>query len=332
MALTRRIEGQLNALSDQTTRRLITHNDFFFKLEDRVAAIEASIVRLERRIASTTSSPGVSLAESDFNAVGAAKVGQTAPQSTMPTHPWVPETGEAVRQVLRLLRPMSVAEFQKVRLGRDFDGGYVLLDDFAGADAAISMGISDDCSWDLAIAGRGLTVYQFDHTVDGPPIQSSKFVFFKQRVSFKEGPAQISINALLGSRVASGETDLLLKMDIESDEWDVLDSADPALLAHCRQFVCEFHHLDRLADKDFRDRALRCYAKLAEIFFVCHVHANNCGNLFNVGNIALPESLEVTFANKNRYAARETAELFPGPLDMPNQEGRADIFLGSFRF
>jgi hypothetical protein len=219
-----------------------------------------------------------------------------------------------------------------VRVGRQFDGGYVMLDDFNDVKAALSFGVSDDVSWDLEVANRGIHVYQFDDMIDQSPVQSPNFSFFKKRLASDDGPAQISLNSLLTERKRTGEDDFIIKMDIESDEWTALDSVDAELLTGCRQFVCEFHYLGRLAEKDFLDRAVRCLQKMSEVFFVTHVHGNNCGNIINVGNIALPESLEVTYVNRKRYKAEDIPQLFPTEVDMPNQEGRADIFLGSFRF
>lgn len=245
---------------------------------------------------------------------------------------WSAEAGARVRNALRLLRPLKPRNFRKVRLGRDFDGGYVLLEDFSGLTAAISVGIDDDASWDVALAERGIPVYQFDHTITASPVASRSFTFYKKRVAASDGPEQISLDTLFRERIDNVAADLILKMDIEGDEWAVLEAADVGLLSSCRQLICEFHHLNCLFDSEFHDRAVACFEKLSSIFFVCHVHGNNCGNIFNVGNVTLPESLEVTFANRKRYAATDVLQLFPTELDMPNQPGRADIFLGCFRF
>jgi hypothetical protein len=71
--------------------------------------------------------------------------------------------------VLRPLRPHRVDGLDKVRLGRFFDGGYVMLDAFDGVLAAYSLGINDDVSWDLDMAARGVPVFQYDHTIEAPP-------------------------------------------------------------------------------------------------------------------------------------------------------------------
>ena len=81
----------------------------------------------------------------------------------------------AILDFLSYLTPRRAVRFEKIRLGRDGDGGYVMLDDFSGVSSALSFGIETDCSWDTAIAERGIEVHQYDHTVDGPPTDHPQF-------------------------------------------------------------------------------------------------------------------------------------------------------------
>jgi hypothetical protein len=70
-----------------------------------------------------------------------------------------------------------------VRMGKKFDGGYVMLDSFnrQNVDAAYSFGIDNDVSWDLDMARRGIDVFMFDHTISKLPRDHTKFHFFKGR-------------------------------------------------------------------------------------------------------------------------------------------------------
>lgn len=54
------------------------------------------------------------------------------------------------------------------RIGRDYDGGYLMLNVFHG-NIAYSFGINDDVSWDEDVANRGYEVYLYDHTIDALP-------------------------------------------------------------------------------------------------------------------------------------------------------------------
>src|SRR5262249_15949851 len=67
-----------------------------------------------------------------------------------------------VKNGLALLEPCSVEGIKKIRMGAEHDCGFVMLNDFAGISKALSLGIGWDVSWDLAVAERGIPVFQFD--------------------------------------------------------------------------------------------------------------------------------------------------------------------------
>ena len=59
------------------------------------------------------------------------------------------ELADLIRHTLRLLKPQQVKGFDKARFGKGHDGAYVMLDDFAGIDTALSFGIEQNIDWDL---------------------------------------------------------------------------------------------------------------------------------------------------------------------------------------
>jgi hypothetical protein len=238
----------------------------------------------------------------------------------------------AILDLLSCLTPRQVAGFDKVRLGRDGDGGYVMLNDFAEVSAALSFGINDDCSWDTDIARRGIDVYQYDHTVDGPPTPNARFRFFKKRIAAEMSEQSETLGSALAKLPAPDVGHTILKIDIEGSEWEVFDSTTIEQLARFSQVVGEFHGFSNALDASWRDTAHRVMSKLRSVFEVVHVHGNNHAPFAVVANIAIPESIELTFANRTIYTCQETDEVFPTPIDQPNWEGHPDIFLGSVRF
>ncbi len=76
----------------------------------------------------------------------------------------------------------------------------------------------------------------------------------------------------------------------------------------------------------------QCWSLLTSMSFVVHVHGNNCGDIVNLGNIVIPETIEVTSASSRHHQPLDLPEIFPADLDMPSQEGQADIFLRDFWF
>ncbi|MEN3167619.1 hypothetical protein [Gluconobacter sp. OJB] len=255
-----------------------------------------------------------------------------AQETVFPSWNATPEGSEKIRHVLRFLAPRKAKDAKKCRVGRDYDGGYVMLDSFPSGSVAISLGINDDVSWDLAVAERGCEVFQYDHTISALPQSHERFHFYSQRITAHEEEEGILLQDVISDNAIPQNTPIILKMDIEGDEWSVFDTTSLDILERFTQIVVEFHHCEHLAEPEFRARAERVFKKLSEKFFVFHVHGNNCGNLVNVQNIILPESLEISFARKDLYSSEETDELFPQVLDMPNQKGRADFYLGCFRF
>ena len=121
-------------------------------------------------------------------------------------------------------------------------------------------------------------------------------------------------------------------MDIEGDEWAVLDTASDGDFDQVTQIVCEFHDFDRVTDTDWFERAERVLRRLEQRFCVVHVHGNNYGAYLTRGNIAFPEILEVTLANRGFYEFGPCAEAFPTDLDAPNRADRPDIVFGRVSF
>ena len=242
-------------------------------------------------------------------------------------------TQDEIKNTLRLLRPYAAKGFKKARFGSANDGGYVLLDDFRDVDTAFSFGIEQNASWDVDVAKRGVTVYQFDHTVDAPFVDNPRLIFAKKEISTEAGPTSESLSSLVKRHdTQHSHPNILLKIDIECNEWAVFESTPPEILSRFSQIVGEFHYFQAFSDVQWRRLFARVLEKLSNSYAVIHVHANNFAGFSNVSNVVVPNVLEITFANRSIYSFSETDEIFPGPLDRQNDPSRPDMHLGSFRF
>jgi FkbM family methyltransferase len=242
-------------------------------------------------------------------------------------------TQDEIKNTLRLLRPYAVKGFCKARFGSSHDGGYIHLDDFRGVDTAFSFGIEQNASWDLDVAKRGVTVYQFDHTVDAPFTDNPRLIFARKKISPEAGPESESLLSLISRHdKQNAHPNILLKIDIECSEWAVFDSTPPEILSRFSQIIGEFHYFQAFSDIQWRRLFARVLKKLTNTYAVIHVHANNYAGFTNIANVVVPNVLEITFANRSIYSFSETDEVFPGPLDIPNDPSRPDMHLGTFRF
>ena len=93
----------------------------------------------------------------------------------------------------------------------------------------------------MDIARRGIDVYQYDHTVDGPPTPNARFRFFKKRIAAEMSKQSETLGSALAKLPAPDVGHAILKIDIEGSEWEVLDSTTIEQLARFSQVVGEFH-------------------------------------------------------------------------------------------
>lgn len=241
-----------------------------------------------------------------------------------------PKAEHLVRQIGRCLRVEAVKSHDLVRIGGQADGGYVLLDNLGTIQTAFSFGVGDEVSFDLDLAQRGITVHQFDHTINAAPVDHEKIHFHRVQIAPISGDGADSLSSAL--RFSEGEAPVIVKMDIEGDEWSVLEQFTDADADRIAQFVCEFHNFDQIAQSENADRALKVLSRLREKFGVVHLHANNYGKVLVVGTVTFPEILEVSFANRTLYEFVPADVELPTALDRPNRGDIAEIALGGFRY
>ena len=237
---------------------------------------------------------------------------------------------ERISRLGRLLRPQQARGVKKVRLGASNDCGYVCLDDFKGLEAALSLGIAAEVSWDAEMADRGLTIYQYDHTVEGPPFPHANFRFHRRKIGARASHDSESIESALARAHLTRPHSAILKIDIDDDEWPAFAATSPATLDVFTQVLAELHGFNNVLDDDWFEQALAVLTKLNEKFAVVHVHVNNYRPLLAIGNVLFPEVLEVTYASRTKYSFSDCDEVFPGPLDSPNWPAAPDYGLGKF--
>lgn len=238
-------------------------------------------------------------------------------------------------EIISLLSPMDVKGQNYVRVGRDCDGGYVMLDDFQKEkpDAAYSFGIGQDVSWDEAIANYGIDVFMFDHLIDRLPKHHPKFHYFKTGVTGYEKETNLkTLSELIVENGHATRKNLIMKMDVEGREWDIFKEAAPEVIGQFSQLVVEFHGLSSAASGQEYFSVVNVLKKINQTHQSIHVHANNISVPLWIGKLVLPELLEVTYIRRADVKDKLIANLrqFPTEIDRPNFEGWPDLYLGSF--
>lgn len=235
---------------------------------------------------------------------------------------------DAVASAVKLLTPVTITNFDKIRVGNPSgDGGYVLLDMFKSMTQAFSYGISDDATFEEDLADRGMTIAMFDHTIEELPSHHERFVFVKQGLagSLSDDGMLAPLSQQLKHLPPSDS--MLLKVDIEGWEWDWLKSESVSTLSKFSQMAFELHNLEKLSDPIWRENFCLCIGKLLENHVIFHVHANNHRAPVLIEGIKVAPVLEVALVKKSLVEFSSNSEFYPTSQDFPNLGSRDDIVL-----
>lgn len=231
-----------------------------------------------------------------------------------------------LHSLLRVAKPEGK---ELVRIGRDYDGGYIMPDDFGDDDKiAYSFGISDDVSWDKCMAAKGYDVFMYDHTIDALPEENEHFHWHKLGISDGTDPDERlkSLEELIAINHHEGKRNMILKMDVEGAEWGFLERVKPEILSQFSQILIEFHDIN--APKN-TGRILPVLRKLNQTHQPVHIHGQNNGYCVSLGTHTFCNQIEVSYVRRDKYILDENYDIIlPLEIDMPAHENVPEVCLG----
>ena len=114
---------------------------------------------------------------------------------------------------------------------------------------------------------------------------------------------------------------MILKIDIESNEWDVFQYLPTKNLRQFKYIVAELHF-----SNSSKVNYYNILKKLQETHQIFHIHCNNCGEIINLNNFKICNLLEISFIQKEGYKFTNDYNNYPiEGLDYKNCENKADI-------
>lgn len=229
---------------------------------------------------------------------------------------------------LLFMAPVVVPDL--VRMGRNWDGGYILSDrSVEQAQGLLSLGVNDDWSFDQdwRVKKPNDRIHAYDRTVSPGKFadelkHSYRDFFGTSAVHFPVNVAAVSClgQSSFGDVMIRMNCDhVFLKMDIEGGEWQLTD----AILAHADAItgaVIEFHNTGHL-------RQLFCdtIRRYQEYFHIIHIHPNTSCD-YAPDNF--PTVVEISFINRDLWSASKTRLQCHLPdLDQSNLADREDVAL-----
>ncbi len=251
------------------------------------------------------------------------------------------------------LKPFDVDLINLVRVGPKLDGGYVIDKRIINlTKTIITCGLSDDWEFEKHFLKKNINcnVIAFDHTVDKKfwqqrfkkdvihffllkKIRLRKILsifkyldyisFFKEKNKHyikKIGPETIGDKEISISTILKNYYDVLLKIDIEGDEYKILSDIDN----NSSNIICliiEFH------DINSHLKSIEKFIEENKSLKLIHIHGNNFAGSNNEGD---PNVLELTFINTEKINLNliKTSKTYPiENLDYRNTHRKKDFIL-----
>lgn len=187
----------------------------------------------------------------------------------------------------------------KIRLGINKDGGYVIGDNIGEYDCYISAGVSDEESFTRDFIKKfnmnKNQCYAFDSTINDYPYEyTNEITFIKKNICALE--TDITTNLKEYNNLYNN---IFLKMDIEGGEYPWLESLNENDLKHYKQISMEFHGINDNSWDSSYDKKVKCFKKLANTHYLIHVHGNNHSGIKQIYNSIIPDVIELTYIRKD---------------------------------
>lgn len=229
----------------------------------------------------------------------------------------------AVHALIERLRPV-LTNFPLIRVGPDFDGGYLIPDDLDDVAACFSPGVDVTALFESDMIRRGIPCFLADASIVDAPIADTHFT--KKFIGPFSDDSTITLDDWVKTN-KPGNDDLILQADIEGAEWQMLLNVSPETLRRFRIMAIEFHDLERLMDKHAFAIINAVFNRLCQDFHIVHNHPNNTGGYVSYRSLEIPRVQEITFLRKDRSPMFGFAGEFPHRLDRPNDLRLPDFAL-----
>jgi hypothetical protein len=213
---------------------------------------------------------------------------------------------------MSIINFLKVYDFSnKIRLGENMDGGYVIGDLSGNYDCYISAGVSDEESFSRDFINKyemnETNSYAFDGTIRNYPYRYTNKITFIRRNIGAERNAKVS-NL---SHFTQTFNDIFLKMDIEGGEYPWLLFIDENELSKFKQIAIEFHEINNHSLGINHNDKIKCLQKLSNTHYLIHAHGNtNCGLTNRIPNV-----IELTYIRKDYFNEVPDLNKIKLPLD-----------------
>jgi hypothetical protein len=201
--------------------------------------------------------------------------------------------------------------FEKLRIGKDNDGGYIIADiPNVKYNILLAGGIETDISFEEDFINKypNVKTFAFDGTINNLPKQNNNITFIKKNIGFENNPRVTNLHDIINAN-----NSIFIKMDIEGGEIPWIKSLSNDQMNKFEQIVMEFH-------SPFSNNEIDVFDKINKNHYLIHFHGNNCCGVRNHRDVIVPNVFECTYLHKKYFTEVPAlnTDLIPGVLDMKN--------------
>lgn len=211
--------------------------------------------------------------------------------------------------------------YNKIRLGKDYDGGYIIADiPNINYKLFLSGGLGEDISFEEDFIKKypNIKCIAYDGTIDGLPNKNNNIQFIKKNIIDENNEQNTNLHDIIYDNES-----IFLKMDIECGEVPWLKSLSDEQINKFDQIVIEFHNIP--SDKD-----IDIFHKINKNHYLIHFHGNNhdvCD--YDSNNVLVPKTFECTYLHKKFFEIipELNTDIIPNKIDMRNWDIRDEIYI-----
>lgn len=212
-------------------------------------------------------------------------------------------------------------EYNKIRLGSENDGGYIICELPIEYDVLISGGVENNIKFETDFCKRhNIKCFMFDGTINNIFIEDEykeKMTFIKKNIGNYNNEKLTNLHDLMDKY-----ENVFIKMDIEGHEIEWLLSLTETHMKKIKQLVIEFHY-------PFGNMENIVFNKINQTHVLVHLHGNNYQNCRIHKGVVIPEVFECTYLNKDfmKGELKKNKNELPTKIDMKNCVSRKEIKL-----
>ncbi len=232
-----------------------------------------------------------------------------------------------IRSFLKTIVPKKL-KIDNIRIGGNNDGGYVVPNDLEGVKYCFSPGVGNLTNFENDLTKKNIHCYLADFSVS-PKILNELINFEKKFIGPVSNENYLNLKDWISSKIDyKKNNDLILQLDVEGDEYEIINSLDIDTLKKFRIILIEFHQLHYIFDSFTFKKIKKVFDILNKFFYCTHIHPNNNPEfVVKEKDIIIPPVMEFSYLRKDRSEVVNNELEFPSVLDQPNNPSRSDINL-----